>query len=78
MNKNKTYVVGAGAFFPPKEGQHMEMPPENTLRRELEEGEHLAILQDVSANELAMVETALRNGITDIPAGKLQDRDAGR
>ncbi len=77
MNKKITYEVNAGRVDTPEKG-NIIIPPERTLSRDCEEGYYLTKLEDISEKEVAMVETALRNKITEIPAGRVEERDEGR
>ena len=74
---DKEYEVRGGIVQTPERG-NIEIPPEKTARKDIVEGE-LVIKTEVTPEKVSeMVETAKRNGITEIPAGRLQDRDEGR
>lgn len=77
MNNEIKYEVTAGSVDTPEKG-NIRIPPDKTLRKDCEEGYYLATLEDVSAKEVAIVETAIRNNITEIPAGRVEERDEGR
>lgn len=74
---NKEYEVTGGIVGTPERGD-VRIPPEKTVRKDILEGE-LVIKTEVTPEKVsAIVASAKRNGITDIPAGRLEDRDEGR
>ena len=67
MDKPKIkYEIVGGELKTPLEGEII-IPPENTARKDIEEGEFRIITEPTSKEVEAFVEDAKRKGITDIP-----------
>lgn len=74
---NKEYEIAGGIVKTPDRG-NVEIPPEGTVRKDISEGTLVIQTEVTPENVSQIVASAKRNGITDIPAGRLQDRDEGR
>lgn len=78
MNIEEKYEFTGGIVNTPEQGR-IEIPPEKTGRKGIVSEGELVIRTEVTPERTSkIVRNAKRSGITEIPAGKIADRDEGR
>lgn len=77
MNNEEMYEFTGGIVETPERG-NVIIPPERTGKKDIVIGE-LTIKTELTPEKVgAIVRTAKKNGITEIPSGRLEERDEGR